>query len=68
MHHVRVTHRRQFTGSVFAGVSMIVRAVGDDLGILVGQQLRSDNPGLRICAGKPNCTQLSPGSIPFLWN
>ena len=35
--HVRVTHRRQFTGSVFAGVSMRVRAVGDNLAVLVGQ-------------------------------
>ena len=40
--HVGVAHRRQFTGSVFAGVSMIVRAVRDDLGVLVGQQLRSE--------------------------
>src|ERR1700746_467719 len=34
--HVLVTHRRQFTGSVFAGVSIIVRAVGDDLRFLLG--------------------------------
>src|SRR5579872_4357866 len=33
---------RQFTGSVFTGVSMIVRALGDDLGVLVGQRLRSE--------------------------
>ena len=38
--HVGIAHRRQFTGGVFAGVSMIVRAVGDDLGVLVGQNLR----------------------------
>jgi len=37
--HVLVAHRRQFTGSVFAGVSMRVRTVGDDLSIFVGQQL-----------------------------
>jgi len=35
--HVLVAHRRQFTGSVFAGVSMRVRAVGDNLSVLVGQ-------------------------------
>ncbi len=29
MRHVLVTHRRQFTGSVFAGVSMRVRTVGE---------------------------------------
>ena len=40
--HILVAHRRQFTGSVFAGVSMIVRAVGDDLSVLVGQQLRRE--------------------------
>jgi hypothetical protein len=40
--YVRVTHRRQFTGGVFAGVSMRVRAVGNDLNILVGQQLRGE--------------------------
>ena len=34
--YVRVTHRRQFTGGVFAGVSMGARAVGNDLNILVG--------------------------------
>jgi hypothetical protein len=38
--HVRVTHRRQFTGGIFTGVSMSVRAVGDDLSFLVGQHLR----------------------------
>ncbi len=38
--HILIAHRRQFTGGVFAGVSMIVRAVGDDLGVLVGQNLR----------------------------
>jgi hypothetical protein len=40
MPNVRVAHGRQFTGGVFAGVSMRVRAVGNDLCILVGQQLR----------------------------
>src|SRR5439155_6187445 len=40
--HVRVTHGRQFTGGVFAGVSMRVRAVGNDLNILGGQQLRCE--------------------------
>jgi hypothetical protein len=39
---IRVAHGRQFTGGVFAGVSMIVRAVGDDLNVLVGQQLRRE--------------------------
>src|SRR6266704_357760 len=42
MRHVGVTHGRQFTGGVFAGVSMRARAVGDDLSILVLQQLRSE--------------------------
>src|ERR1035438_6471759 len=42
MRYVRVTHGRQFTGGVFAGVSMQARAVGDDLSILVGQQLRCE--------------------------
>jgi len=42
MRHVGVAHGRQFTGGVFAGVSMRARAVGDDLSILVGQQLRSE--------------------------
>jgi len=42
MRHVGVTHRRQFTGGVFAGMSMPVCAVGDDLSVLVGQQLRGD--------------------------
>jgi hypothetical protein len=42
MRYVRVTHGRQFTGGVFAGVSMQARAVGDDLSILVGQQLRRE--------------------------
>jgi hypothetical protein len=37
MRHVGVTHGRQFTGGVFAGVSMQARAIGDDLSILVGQ-------------------------------
>jgi hypothetical protein len=34
--HVFVAHRRQFTGSVFAGVSMRACAVGDDLRVLLG--------------------------------
>ena len=42
MRYVGVAHGRQFTGGVFAGVSMRARAVGDDLSILVGQQLRSE--------------------------
>ena len=42
MHHVGVTHGRQFTGGVFAGVSMQARAVGHDLRILVGQQPRCE--------------------------
>src|SRR5258708_34899694 len=42
MRYVRVTYGRQFTGGVFAGVSMRARAVGDDLSIPVGQQLRSE--------------------------
>ena len=37
MRNVCVTHRRQF--SVFAGVSMHVRTVGDDLSVLARQQL-----------------------------
>jgi uncharacterized damage-inducible protein DinB len=40
--HVRVAQRRQFTGGVFAGVSMRVRTVGDDLGVFVGQQRRRE--------------------------
>ena len=42
MRHAGVTHGHQFTGGEFAGVSMQARAVGDDLSILVGQQLRSE--------------------------
>jgi len=42
MRYVGVTHGRQFTGGIFAGVSMQARAVGDDLSILVGQQSRSE--------------------------
>src|ERR1017187_8237432 len=42
MRYVGVTHGRQFTGGVFAGVSMQARAVGDDLSILARQQLRSE--------------------------
>ena len=40
--YVLVTHRRQFTGGVCAGVSMCVRAVGNDLGVFIGQQLRGE--------------------------
>jgi hypothetical protein len=40
--HVLVAQRRQFTGSVFAGVSMRVRTVGDDLSILCGQHVWSE--------------------------
>ena len=36
VHHVGVAHGRQFTGGVFAGMSMSARAVGDDLGVFVG--------------------------------
>ena len=42
MRYIGVTHGRQFTGGVFAGVSMHARAVRDDLSILVQQQLRSE--------------------------
>ena len=42
MRHVGVAHRRQFTGGVLTGVSMSVCAVGDDLDIFIGQQLRSE--------------------------
>jgi hypothetical protein len=42
MRHVRIAQRRQFTGGVFAGVSMRVRTVGNDLGVFVGQQLRRE--------------------------
>jgi len=38
--HVGVAHGRQFTGGVFAGVSMRVRTVGHDFSILIGQHLR----------------------------
>lgn len=37
MRNVRIAHRRQFTGGVFAGVSMPVRTVGHDSSILIGQ-------------------------------
>src|SRR6267143_250345 len=40
MRYVRVTHGRQFTGGVFAGMSMSVRAVGHNFSILIGQHLR----------------------------
>src|SRR5215831_9984912 len=40
--HLLVTHRRQFTGGVFTGVSMSVVAVSDDLSILIGQHLWSE--------------------------
>jgi len=39
MRYVGVTHGRQFTGGVFAGN---VRAIGDDLSILVGLRLRCE--------------------------
>ena len=39
MRYVGVTHRRQFTGGVFTGVSMGVGAVGNDLSVFIGQQL-----------------------------
>src|ERR1700675_192527 len=42
MRYVGVTHGRQFTGGVSAGVSMHARTVGDDLSIFVGQQLRGE--------------------------
>jgi len=42
MRHVGVTHGRQFTGGVFAGVSMSVRTVGDDLSLFIGQHLRGE--------------------------
>jgi hypothetical protein len=42
MRHAAITHGRQFTGGVFAGVSMGIRAVGDDLNIFIGQQLRGE--------------------------
>jgi hypothetical protein len=42
MRNICVTYGRQFTGGVFAGVSMHVRAVRDDLGVLIGQQLRGE--------------------------
>ncbi len=37
MRHIGVTHRCQFTGSVFAGVSMRARTVSNDFVVLVGQ-------------------------------
>jgi hypothetical protein len=40
MRHVGVTHNRQFTDAVFAGVSMRARAVGHDLSILVRQVVK----------------------------
>src|ERR1700674_5627396 len=39
MRYVGVAHGRQFTGGVFAGMSMRVRAVGYDFSILIGQYL-----------------------------
>src|ERR1700681_4530646 len=36
---LRVAHGRQFTGGVFAGVSMRVTTIGNDLNVLVGKQL-----------------------------
>jgi hypothetical protein len=41
MRYVRIAHGRQFT-SVFAGLSVLVRAVGYDLRVLVGKQLRCE--------------------------
>src|SRR5579863_9370679 len=40
--HVGVTHGRQFTGGVFAGVSMRVGTIRNDLNIFIGQQLRRE--------------------------
>jgi hypothetical protein len=37
MRHIGVTHRCQFTGSVFAGVSMHARAVSNDFVVFFGQ-------------------------------
>jgi hypothetical protein len=42
MRHVFVTHCRQCTGGVFAGVSMRVGTVRDDLSVFVRQQLRGE--------------------------
>ena len=36
--HIRIAHRRQFTGGVLGGVSGGALAVDDDLGPLVGQK------------------------------
>ncbi len=38
--HVRLSHRHQFTGSVFRGVSSGTGAVNDNLRILVRQEIR----------------------------
>jgi len=46
VHHILVAHRRQFTGSVFTGMSMRVRAISDDLSVLARQQLWSKFPDL----------------------
>jgi hypothetical protein len=43
---VRVAHSRQFTGGIFTRMSMVVRAVSDDFGALVGQELRRQLPDL----------------------
>src|ERR1700687_3634909 len=56
MRNVGVTHGRQFTGGVFAGVSMRIGTVGHDLNGLVGQQLRCKLPdfvGRKVhCSGE----------------
>src|ERR1043166_8844808 len=39
---VCITHRRQLTAGYFRGVSSGASAVRNDLGVLVGQQLRCD--------------------------
>ena len=42
MRYVGVTHRRQFTGGVFTGVSMGVGTIGNDFSVFIGQQLRRE--------------------------
>jgi hypothetical protein len=39
--HVRVTYRRQFTGSRFGGMSRRIGAVDHDISVLVRQEVRS---------------------------
>lgn len=41
-----VTHRRQFTGGVCAGMSMRVRTVGHNFSVLVRQKLWGEVPDL----------------------